>query len=186
MPGVYFTTMFRADIFIRKEDDGVRQLPMRLEIDSEILTTEERLMGDLDELEEDYYDNNKFVICVVVHEIPWYWAFNKNGYIKEWVYRYGDKLSESSHCTAIGAYTDEVASLVKFQRGDVVCVLKDCYLKMGIVISHTDSGCYDLIIFMDGTYLREQIPISRVFDKSYRFVFDKNIASELRNRLNDC
>ena len=86
-------------------------------------------------------------------------------------------LSESSHCTAIEAYTDEVDSLIKFKHGDVVCVLKDNYLTMGIVVSHTNDGYYDLITFIDGVYVQEQIAISRVFNKPLGFVFDETIKT---------
>lgn len=177
--------MFRAYIFISKKYNGVYKLPVRLEIDAEILTNKERLMCDLNELEEYYYEIEQDIVCIVIHEIPLYWAFNKSGYIKEWVYCCGKMLSESSHCTAIEAYTDEVDSLIKFKKGDVVCVLKDNYLTMGIVISHTDGGYYDLITFIDEVYIREQIAISKVFNKPLGFVFDETIKTELQMRLSN-
>lgn len=166
---------------------------------------EQRLQWRLEEFSEwRYNDDGDWALCYIVQEIPMYYPTRPGKYIQERLYRhsillggiYCDKLDEVGN----GIYEwsacegeDEViankfAELHISTKGEIVQIVKDDSLTIGIVVDYCHDRFYDMWVWNKNQECsRERIPVSKVLYGLYfadeTEIPDEEIRKELKKKL---
>ena len=206
LQGCIFPSMFKI-MEIEHCPNSPKRYPMPIKCNLEefIYNDEQRLQWRLDEFSEwRYNDDGDWALCYIVQEIPMYYPTRPGKYIQERLYRhsillggiYCDMLDEEGN----GIYEwsacegeDEViankfADLHISTKGEIVQIVNDNSLTIGIVVDYCHNGFYDMWVWNENQECsRERIPTSRVLYGLYfaheAEIPDEEIRDELKKKL---
>lgn len=178
--GCFFPTMLRIqEVCCERNTDGHYPVRCFTHYDYFIMDDEQRLKWELEERYENLGETNIHCLCHIVQTIP---IGVSSKPIRERVYNF---------CKFISDYSEiEDESISKIQKrfipGELVFVLKDDSLTIGVVITNSvDSMSYPMLVLdVDGECHEEQVPISRVL--KYRDILehiDVEAAYKLKEQL---
>ena len=182
-------------------------MPIKCILEEFIYNDEQRLQWRLEEYSESRYENNEdYALCHIVQEIPMYYPtcpgkyvqerINRHSILLEGIYRdmWADTGSESgifewSACEGEDkTITKKFLALHQCKKGEIVNVVNDECLTVGIIIDYCNDGCYDMWLWNENQKcIRERVPVSRVLYGIYFVheteVLDNEIKEELKKKL---
>ena len=131
-------TIYRVKVMFANEDNNL--YPKPLECREEILlpVTPKELKSKLCEWWDTYLDDDApYPMCFIVREIPLFTAHRLDASIREWIYKGDCLLSESLCCNNYGLekFMGRPTELIRFKEGDLVNIVYDDHLAVGIVMS---------------------------------------------------
>lgn len=157
-------------------DDNKNLFPLPLECREEVAfeADETELKGYLSALLGSYLDDGEQPFCFFIREIS---ADGTSG--REWLY-YGDEM--------LGGYSDSAtkcSSHPAFKEQEVVHVVYDDYLTVGVVVSHLpEEDAYKLLIDNgDGMLSLAQTPSSRVLPIRWEYHLPRPLLGFLRQHF---
>lgn len=198
IPGLYFPSILKIiEPELQKNNENAYPIPLKCKTVQFIFNDEKRLKLELEELADFRYELNMGnSLCYIVQEIPMYCPLNPKEYIQERLYRgiylmggqYYDKWanddSEEKTCEWYAcegedeSIANEFAELHRCTKGEIVQIVKDDCLTLGIVIDYSNDGSYDMWVWNDmQECVRERIPVSRVLYGIY-FAHEAELANE--------
>ena len=174
-----------------------------------IFNDEQRLKRELNVLVYDRYELTlEKPLCYIVQEIPMYYPLISvyNEYVQERLYhgsrlvggqyydKWADDDGEEKTCEWFAcegedeSIANEFSELHICKKGEIVQIVKDDSLTIGIVIEYCNDGCYDVWLWNENQECsRDRIPVSRVLYDIYfadeTEVPDKEIKEELKKKL---
>lgn len=210
IPGVIFSSLFKIteiELCSNASHKGY-PIPIKRNLEELIYNEEQRLKWRLEEYNEDRYEDNEgWALCYIVQEIPMYVPTQPGKYIQERLYRHGALLGgiycdmwakdkENGICEWFACdgedetIAKEFVRLRKCDKGEIVQVVMDDCLTLGIIVDYCDNGCYDMWVW------REQQGCARVCVPSSRILYgiyieheaclcDDEIKDKLKNKLNE-
>lgn len=178
--GCFFPTMLRIqEVCCERNTDGHYPVRCFTHYDYFIMDDEQCLKWELEERYENLGETNIHCLCHIVQTIP---IGVSSKPIRERVYNFCKFISDYSEIE------DESTSKIQkqFIPGELVFVLKDDSLTIGVVITNSvDSMSYPMLMLdVDGECHEEQVPISRVL--KYRDILehiDVEAAYKLKKQL---
>lgn len=202
IPGLHFPSILKIiePEFIQ-ENKGVYPIPLKCRTVRFIFNDEKRLKRDFEELAYDRYELTlEKPLCYIVQEVPMYCSLNPMEYVQERLYRgtrllggqYYDKWAdadgEEKTCEWFvcegedESIAKEFAGLHICKKGEIVQIVKDDSLTIGIVIEYCNNGSYDVWVWNDKQECcREQVPSSRVLYNIGVDVFP--ISGEIKDEI---
>ena len=190
---------------VMQENIGLYPMPLKYKTVQYAFNDEKRLKKVLRELIYDRYELSlKKALCYIVQEIPMYCAITPNEYVQERIYRgvhllggqYYDKWAnddgEEKTCEWFACEGEdativaEFAALHRCGQGEIVQVVKDDCLTVGIVVNYCNDGCYDMWVWNEAQDCsRERIPASRILynTEGESFAISNEIKEELKKRV---
>ena len=206
LQGCTFPSMFKImEMELCTTSRNKYPIPIKCNLEEFIYNDEQRLQWRLDEFSEwRYNDDGDWALCYIVQEIPMYYPTRPGKYIQERLYRhsillggiYCDMLDEDGN----GIYEwsacegeDEViankfAELHICTKGEIVQIVEDDSLTVGIVVDYCHNGFYDMWVWNENQECsRERIPVSRVLYGLYfadeTEISDEELRKELKKKL---
>lgn len=195
VPGQYFSSLFRIREMEFCSENERYPIPIRIKDEILIPNDEQRLVEYIELLDDYRYDcGMDDALCYIVQEIPMYWPIRNGDYIQERIYCYGRLVGGqySKKWVNRGEYDDgthkwfacegededvaeKFAKLHSCIRGEVVYVVKDDSLTLGIVIDDSGNGNYDMWLWNENQECsREQVSTSRVLYGYYMLPMCRN------------
>ena len=208
LKGCYFPSIFKIMEMELCTDSPKRYpLPIKCEVVEYMGNDEQMLQCTLEEFSEWRYDDNgDWGLCYIVQEKPWRFPISPNKFIQERIYRhsillggvYCDMWADEENTNGIYEWSacegeDEViankfAELHICTKGEIVQIVKDDSLTIGIVVDYCHDGFYDMWVWDENQECsRERIPVSRVLYGLYfadeTEIPDEEIRKELKTKL---
>ena len=208
LQGCTFPSMFKImEMELRPDSPKRYPMPIKCNLEEFMYNDEKRLQWRLEEFSEWRYDEDRdWILCYIVQEIPMYYLTRPGKYIQERIYRhsillggvYCDMWADEDNTNGIYEWSacegeDEViannfAELHICTEGEIVQVVKDDSLTLGIVVDYCHSGFYDMWVWDENQGCsRERIPVSRVLYGLYfadeTEIPDEEIRKELKKKL---
>ena len=208
LQGCYFSSMFKImEMELRPDSLKKYPMPIKCNLEEFMYNDEQRLQWRLEEFSEWRYDDDgDWALCYIVQEIPMYYPTRPGKYIQERIYRhsillggvYCDMLTDEDNENSIYEWSacegeDEViankfAELHICTKGEIVQIVKDDSLTIGIVVDYCHDGFYDMWVWNENQECsRERIPVSRVLCELYfaheTEIPDEEIRKELKKKL---
>lgn len=204
--GLYFPSILKIiEPELQQENKGVYPIPLKCRTVQFVFNDEKRLKRVFEELIYDRYELTlQEPLCYIVQEIPMYCSLNPNEYVQERVYRgvhlvggqYYDKWvndeGEEKTCEWFvcegedESIAKEFAGLHRCTKGEIVQVVKDDHLTVGIVIDYCNDGSYDMWIWNGNQEcIIERVPSSRVLYAGFKNISFKteSISNEIVEAL---
>lgn len=208
LQGCTFPSMFKI-MEMELCPNTPKRYPMHIKCNLEefIFNDEQRLQWRLEEFCDWRYDTDRdWALCYIVQELPMYCPIRPGKYIQERIYRhsilvggiYCDMLADEENTNGIYEWSacegeDEViakkfAELHKCTKGEIVEIVKDDSLTIGIVVDYCHDGFYDMWVWNENQECRrERIPVSRVLYglnlARETEISDEEIRKELKKKL---
>ena len=208
LQGCTFPSMFKI-MEMELCSNTPKRYPMHIKCNLEefIFNDEQRLQWRLEEFCDWRYDTDgDWALCYIVQELPMYCQIRPGKYIQERIYRhsilvggiYCDMLADEENTNGIYEWSacegeDEViakkfAELHKCTKGEIVEIVKDDSLTIGIVVDYCHDGFYDMWVWNENQECRrERIPVSRVLYglnlARETEISDEEIRKELKKKL---
>ena len=206
--GCYFPSMFKImEMELCPTSSKKYPIPIKCNFEEFIYNNEQRLQWRLVEFSDWRYDTGQdWALCYIVQEIPMYYPTVPGKYIQERIYQH-DILVGGIYCdtwakegegndscewTACEGEDELIAhkfsELHICKKGEIVQIVKDNSLTIGIVIEYCNDGSYDMWVWNDNQKCsKERIPVSRVlYDLFYVYEADttnEEIKEELKKKL---
>ena len=182
-------------------------MPIKCNLEEYMCNDEQHLQWRLEEFSEwRYEDNEDYALCYIVQEIPMYYSVRPGKYIQERIYRhsillggiYRDMWAKEGEDDGICEWTvcegeddiiaNKFAELRRCKKGEIVNVVYDDSMTIGIIIDYCNDGCYDMWVWNEKQECsRERVPVSRVLYGIYfaheTEVADKEIKEILKQKL---
>ena len=207
IPGYSFPSMFKIKkIELCTASENMYPIPIKCSFEELNCNDEQRLQWRIEEFGEWAYECEDYPLCYIVQEIPTYIPAKPSDKIQERLYRYsqlvgGQYYDSWAHengnegtCEWFACEgEDEIiskkfAELRKCKREEIVQVIRDEYLTLGIIEDYCNDGCYNMWIWNEHKECsREKISSSRILYGHYMdhewHAFDDNIRNELKKKL---
>ena len=204
--GCYFPSMFKImEMELCATTHRKYPIPIKCNLEEFICNDEQRLQWRLEEYSDSRYEENEdYALCYIVQEIPMYYPIRPGKYIQERIYRHsillggiycdmwdeeGKGIYEWQACEGEDeAITRKFAELHRCKQGEIVNIVNDNNLTIGIVIEYCDDGYYDMWVWNEAHECsRERIPVSRILYGIYFVheieITDEEIKVELKKKL---
>ena len=200
--GLYFPSILKIiEPELMQENKGIYPIPLKCRAIQFIFNDEKRLKQDFKELAYDRYElTMEEPLCYIVQEIPMYCSLNPMEYVQERLYsdmrllggqyydKWADADGEEKTCEWFvcegedESIAKEFAGLHICKKGEIVQIVKDDSLTIGIVIEYCNNGSYDRWGWKDKQKCcRELVPSSRVLYNIGVNVFP--ISGEIKDEL---
>lgn len=208
LQGCTFPSMFKImEMELCPNSPKRYPMPIKCNLEEFMYNDEKRLQWRLEEFSEWRYDDDRdWALCYIVQEIPMYYPTRPGKYIQERVYRhsillggvYRDMWVDEENTNGIYEWSacegeDEViankfAELHICTKGEIVQIVKENSLTIGIVEDYCHDGFYDMWVWNENQECsRERIPVSRVLYGLYfadeTEISDEEIRKELKKKL---